>query len=959
MGRTHNLFSAIILAVAVGLTAAQDAQPEAAPSGGERPKAAQRVVKSFDFEEWLTNPLEVPAGWVRAQHDPLVPRDRPGFPIWNKPALDYDVAARGDGSVRLPIKGGSASLRLNPGVLPIFPLGRYSITAKVRSEGLLHARPRLVVRALDGTGKPIAGSERLTIADSVGSQWQPIGVELPGFFAEAAYLQIDLEVVQPREFLPETVPGHQVWEEDFEGAAWFDDVIVMQVPQLYLKTTSVLNVVARPDVPVLAAELRDLAAQDMTATIRVYNASRELIDTTQRQIVTGRSAWEWKPELGALGWYRAVIDITAEGRVISTEACDFVWVDEPEHAQPDYDTGPAFSGVQTKPTGRAWRPVGVELRSLPPATPDELARTLTALGVDSVTLPVWEPGVTVATFPARVDLLRSMLSAIRDAWIDTELSLVVIPDELAAALHIGTEDVLDVFAANAATWEPALLDALDRLGTTAARWQLGSSGSTNAFDRPNLTTDLTRARSTISAMVPGVELAIGWRADLSPAAARASGADAARIELPAWMGNLPTDAALEPWFANPAPPLPPAPRAEFVLEPLEGLQHTEQDIAADLARRTAELWASASQSSTNENPTPRFTVAISDPWRIEPGEAPTAHPTVTAAVWRNLADRLDGRLFAVEWPIARGVRCLVFTAPLDNPEEGGLIVAWREGAATDNAFLVGMLGKEPVTAYDLFGNSHPLEPTSSADGARIEHRLALTPEPVFVEGINTELVLFLTSVGLDPPVIQSTAGLHEHAVVVQNPWSLPITGRIVITEPGGYNTTTQTRDRRWEITPRSMAFSLAAGESARVPVIISFSRATEAGTKQFVFDVQLVADEDYGWVRSRSEVELLWNDVQLDLTYRLAPGGSGKDLIIEAAVTNTGNTPRALEAIAFAPAMPRGRASIGTLEPGQSVIRRFAFPEGLTLLAGKRVLVSVSEPNGSGRLTKGIEVPKR
>ncbi|VAX36912.1 hypothetical protein MNBD_PLANCTO03-83, partial [hydrothermal vent metagenome] len=356
-------------------------------------------------------------------------------------------------------------------------------------------------------------------------------------------------------------------------------------------------------------------------------------------------------------------------------------------------------------------------------------------------------------------------------------------------------------------------------------------------------------------------------------------------------------------------------------------------------------------------PTPRFTASIRDPWRLEQGETPAAHPTVAAAAWRNLADRLDGRVLAVEWPIARGVRCLVFTAPLDDPKRGGMIVAWREGAAIEDAFLIGMLGKEPVTAYDLFGNARPLEPTSSADGSRIEHRLALTPEPVFVEGINTELVLFLTSVVLDPPVIQSTAGLHEHEVVVYNPWDMPITGRIVITEPGGYNTATQARDRRWEITPRSMAFNLAAGESARVPVIVSFSRATEAGTKQFVFDVQLVADEDYGWVRSRSEVELRWNDVQLDLTLRVAPGGSGHDLIIEAAVTNTGSTPRALEAIAFAPNMPRGRASIGTLEPGQSVIRRFAFPEGRTLLAGKRVLVSLSEPDGPGRLTKGIEVP--
>ncbi len=947
--RTHNLFSAIILVVAVGLAAAQDAQPEVTPSGGVRPQSAHRIVKTFDFEEWLTNPLEVPAGWVRAQHDPLVPRNRPGFPIWNKPALDYDVAARGDGSVRLPTKGGSTSLRLNPGVIPIFPLGRYSITANVRSEGLVSSRPRLVVRALDGTGAPIAGSERTSIADTVDGEWKTLTVNLPGIFADAAYLQIDLEVVQPREFHTETLPGHHIWAEDFEGSAWFDDVVVMQVPQLHLQTTSALNIVAKPAAPVLAAALRDLAAQEITATIRVYNALRELVDAMQRQIVTGRSAWEWQPTLQKLGWYRAVIDIAAEGRIISTEVCDFVWIDEPNLDEQHLESGPLFAGTQTNAAGWAQHPFMIELRTLLPATPDELAQTLSILGVSSVTLPVWESDITTAGFANRVGRLRLMLSKMREAGISTRLALTVVPHELATILSLGSEDVIDTLAFDSTTWEPYLLNALIRLGSTSATWQLGSSGSTDAFARADIAGDIATTRAILASSVPGIELAIGWRADLSPAAARASGADSVRIELPAWMTNMPTNTSLAPWFEGEGS------LAEFVLEPLEDTRYTQRDIAADLARRTAQLWAQATRDSATDDAPPRFTVAIADPWQIVQNETRTAQPTVTAAAWRALSDRLKGRVLAVDWPIAQGVRCLVFTAPLDDPGRGGLIVAWREGATLDDSTLVAMLGNEPVTVFDLFGNSRPLEPTSSADGARLEHHLALTPEPVFVEGINTDLVMFLASIAIDPPAIKSTFGEHEHEVVLHNPWDVPIAGRMIITHPGGFSTATQSRDRSWEITPRSMSFSLAAGESLRVPVLISFSRAIEAGIKQFVFDVQLVADEDYGWVRTRAHAELVWNEVQLDLTYRIATGGN--DLIVEATVTNTGDTPRALDAIAFAPGMPRSRASIGTLEPGQSVVRRFAFPEGITLLAGKRVLVSVSEPSGPGRLTKGIDVP--
>lgn len=945
--RPHTLLCALALALASGATIAQDED-----AGGTRPRAAGRVVKVFDFEEQFSNPLEVPMGWVRAQHDPLVPRIRPRFPIWNKAKLDYGVAAGGEGSVRLPVEGGSASLRLNPGVVPIFPLGQYAIRVRVRSEGLVHARPRLVVRALDGTGAPIAGSDRSTIADSVDGQWRMIEVQLPGLFPEAAYLQIDLEVIQPREFQRERLPGHQVWDEDFEGAVWFDDVVVMQVPQVSLSTASPLNVVARPEAPTLRTELRDLAAQELIATIRVFDARRELVDSMQRQVLTGRSSWEWRPALRELGWYRAVIDIAAEGRIISTRTCDFVWLDEPRPAQPGYETGPAFSGEQTNAGGPAWEPVGVELDALPPATTDELAITLRAMGVHSASLPLWEVDVRAADLPARVERLRAIIAALRAARIDPSLSLPVVPDELAAALRLDSADVLDALASDPAIWGPYLLDALDHLGATSTRWQLGSSGSTRAIRRPDLPHDIAAARGALSALVPGVELTIGWRADLSPGAARASGADAARIELPAWMATLPIGAALAPWRS------PQGPTPEFVLDPLDTAHHTERDIAADLARRTTELWAHASKDSTEDAP-PRFTVAIGDPWRIEGSERPAAHPTVANAAWRALADRLDGRVLAVDWPISTGVRCLVFTAPLGDPDRGGLIVAWRESAAPEDAVLAATLGSEPVTVYDLFGNASILEPTPADDGARLEHRLRLSAEPVFIEDINTELVLFLASIALEPPQIQSTTGEHEHAVVLHNPWPMPIAGRVVVTDPGGYDPATQARDRSWAITPRSMAFDLAAGESVRIPLMISFSRSNEAGLKSFVFDVQLVADQPYGWVRARTFAELTWNDVWLDLTYRVPPGGADGDLIIEATVTNTGEMPRAVEAIAIAPGMPRVRSSIGTLEPGQSVVRRFPFPDAAKSLAGKRVSVSLFEPDGPGWLTNGIDVPRR
>jgi len=94
----------------------------------------------------------------------------------------------------------------------------------------------------------------------------------------------------------------------------------------------------------------------------------------------------------------------------------------------------------------------------------------------------------------------------------------------------------------------------------------------------------------------------------------------------------------------------------------------------------------------------------------------------------------------------------------------------------------------------------------------------------------------------------------------------------------------------------------------------------------------------------------------MDIAYRKPGAGPDADLIVEATVTNTGQTTRSFDAFAFGPGMPRVRASIGSLEPGQSAVRYFPFPKAAAALGGQRVIVSIAEADGPGRLTKGVDV---
>src|SRR5690606_24149703 len=89
-----------------------------ASRGDRDPGKARRIVRIFDFEE-PDNPDPVPRDWFRAQETPT--RPRPGFPLYNEARFDRTGGRGGGSAVMIPIKGGSNSLRLMPGVIPVLP----------------------------------------------------------------------------------------------------------------------------------------------------------------------------------------------------------------------------------------------------------------------------------------------------------------------------------------------------------------------------------------------------------------------------------------------------------------------------------------------------------------------------------------------------------------------------------------------------------------------------------------------------------------------------------------------------------------------------------------------------------------------------------------------------------------------------------------------------------------------
>src|ERR1043165_9169790 len=166
-------FVALAAGIPVCAQEPEAAKPAPRPQAVNRPLAARRVVFQFDFEPDPTEKFELPRYWDLAQDGSNIAGERLGFPAWNTAGFDAQAAFSGGRSVRLVTKGGSVSLRLWPGVVPVFPGTDYLVSGHVRTRGLKSARAALTARYLDKANKPIPGAEsRSELIATPAGEWR-------------------------------------------------------------------------------------------------------------------------------------------------------------------------------------------------------------------------------------------------------------------------------------------------------------------------------------------------------------------------------------------------------------------------------------------------------------------------------------------------------------------------------------------------------------------------------------------------------------------------------------------------------------------------------------------------------------------------------------------------------------------------------------------------------------------
>ncbi|MEK6703163.1 MAG: hypothetical protein AABZ53_12930, partial [Planctomycetota bacterium] len=626
--------SSVVGAGAIGLQGPDEPQRTGVPGATQLDGAAGRLTKFFGFEEDTPNP--VPDHWVRAQESRRPVSTSPGesahaeggFPPINQAELDETVAASGKVSFKLPTRGGSTRASLSSGVIPVFNDADYRVTAKVRTSGLENARATVLARFLDAHSQPVAGSERLAALTTSESGWREIGVEVPGEFENAAYLQIELLLLQPAQQLRGAKPKYTSLAQDVSGAAWFDDVAVVQLARISLTTTEPTNVIVAPCVPELVATVQDLTGEALIAHITITDDAGRVVDRINRPVTSSRGGIKFNPALSRYGWFHATLDVMSGNQAVGFTSVDYVYL-------PPQRTGGA---IDKRPGGSAdTRRMGVVIHDADAIRAGLLPELVSRLGTGAVTLPIWTRDLTRERVADRAKELVPLVESIGADWREVTLSLATPPTGALPIEKLDRDDPWAVLREDRSVWWPYLDQFLDRFGQRVRRWQIGEIGSQTAAWRPNLRGDLDRLDRQISTLVSGPILTVASRAEywVGPAdVADANRSGGVTTLLPAELSPAGAGAVVNHWRTAAQASTPELAADITIVLESGGAQFGQEAATDDVCRKLLEIWEAAAEKGARTN-APRVRTAIEQPWTWTPGRRGQPVPTATYAVWRN------------------------------------------------------------------------------------------------------------------------------------------------------------------------------------------------------------------------------------------------------------------------------------------------------------------------------------
>ena len=838
---------------------------------------------------------------------------RAGYPHYAEVGFDRTRKASGDFSLRLGVPGGCTGAFVQQGAISINPGSDYRVSVKVHTHKLDHAWAELRAYFTDDAGNRIEGS--LKRSDPIVSEagWVDASVKLAGDFPDAAYIGIEVHVIQPGIDADDPIGDHQIVPSDIHGSAWFDDVTVWELPSVNLSTDTRTNIINAPNRPKLHARVRDLTGQRMRAVISVYDHRYELIDRVDDSI--NKEGWSWTPDLGnRYGWYLAELEIfevdlnNRPTTQVARTLAGFLWL------------GPGSeAGTEDRPR------FSIVAEDLPTEHLPLLAELMNQAGLTGLVVSGWERRGTPKSTIERTRILEPIVRDLLVRRGRVAVSFWPVPVELAGRVGVDATDPLNILTTDTALWLDYAKPFLSTLGQRKTTWQVGSPSYPQAFLSRDLSGDLEAARKGIRAAAPNPRLVAPWRLDQASRTAELPVSDAYAI---AWPQGVTPD-QLAPAMADwPSPPS----ATRLDIELADAVDMTHERRVADLMIRVLHAWEHQAGG-----------VGLPKPW-TEAHERRTALlPDPVLGVYVNLARQLGGQRVIGRMPLGRGLQAMIL-----NGRQGGMLAVWNENADAQPAQVSLYLGEAPV-AIDPYGNTTPLK---TVDGRQ---QLSVSSTPTIIRGIDARLALFRAGFTLDDPFIESLQVAHRRVLRIHNPWPRSLNGTYTITGPD-----------KWTIQPQVKRVSIAPGGTAEIPVAMRFPIHEDGGHKTLAARIVFNSGEDYA-VTLHAPMELGLRGVEFDASVIVQPSQDPdakpgtQDAIVKLTVTNTADRRQSLYLFAGIEGHGRREIVVPGIEPGRDAYRFFRFEDVGDQIDKFFVRCGVRESNGPAVLNKTLELvgPKK
>jgi hypothetical protein len=881
--------------------------------GADAPSAA-RELRIFDFEERAKGNLEsVPMGWLKVSGE--------GMPHYVTGQFDQLVARSGTTSFRFDLNGGSVVYRFPAGKIKVYDDALYRVVAHVRTTPLKFAKARLTAYFADVDGNPLVDtvvmSEPFASEDN-DSTWHRLDVRMPASHPKAASLVVELGLLQPGQLGGPNLGARDLSVEDIRGSAWFDDVVVAQVPDVRITTDRLANVFPRSAPVRISISVKDRSTRDLAAKIEVRSAAGELAyqrtgmlsinaDDAQRGELNGMIEL---PRLRA-GWYRTSVELSSDGQYVGAQDLQFVQLGDDD----DVAIAPADPRF------------GLDATELPPEVWGGLPTLLRGTGFGRVKFAIWQRDRSI-TEEASGTFTR-ILHEFRSREVQLTGVLAGLPPDVRRAT--GASNWVDLLTTGGNAWQEKYAYLVSRHANHLRYWQLYTDAQAEQIARdPKLRLVYDKLLIEHNKVQSNPDLALPW---------------------PAWYeleGNLPATVSL----VVPSQVLPdqlslyasevlnrPGHRLSLYLRPIDRAKYGRNEQIRDLALRIGNALACGAERVD----VPLWLSVRTDDATPRGGPSkPTIEPDELFLVSRTLSARLANAVFRGRVPLAPDVDAFLFE------REGGegILLIWnkaswtRAGERITN--ITAAMGSSSPRIVDLWGNESLATPVGEVKRGKPTHwSFDVGAMPILIDHVDAQLLRFGAMVTVDNPLLESSFEAHNRKLKLTNTFSTSVSGTVRLRGPTG-----------WTLTLPMNAFSLNPGESVNLPLTIEFPFNSFAGDKVLTALVEL-----QGAVDHQLAVPITLKLGLSDVGVRTLAVRNGDEVVVQQVISNYGSKPIDYTSFVAIPGLPRQERLVTNLGPGRSTVKKYRF----TLKpgqadAGLQVRSGVRELDGVRVLNELVEV---